>query len=168
MEAKSAPVVEIFRLNTDLLLNCLSGVSEADGARCVLPGTNSMAFITSHIVDARCFVLTLLDRSIPNPITDTLGNVQSIEEVQQMPGLDELRGFWIDVSKHLEGCLETVSAKLLQAASPQKFPVSDNSVLGALAFLVQHESYHLGQLAFIRKGLGYPAMAYARSNNVDS
>jgi hypothetical protein len=168
MKGKSAPVVEIYRLNTDLLMNCLSGVSGADGTRRVLLGTNSMAFLTAHVIDARYFALTLIGCSIPNPLTDVLGSIQSIEEVQQMPGLDELRGFWIDVSKHLDGRLETVSAELLQAASPQEFPVSDRSVLGALAFLAQHESYHLGQLAFIRKGLGYPAMAYARSNNMDS
>jgi uncharacterized damage-inducible protein DinB len=29
-----------------------------------------------------------------------------------------------------------------------------------LAFLVQHESYHIGQMALIRKYIGYPAMKY--------
>jgi uncharacterized damage-inducible protein DinB len=34
--------------------------------------------------------------------------------------------------------------------------------LGLIAFLVQHDSYHLGQIAFLRKQLGKPAMSYAR------
>jgi uncharacterized damage-inducible protein DinB len=28
-----------------------------------------------------------------------------------------------------------------------------------LAFFALHESYHVGQLAYLRKGLGYPGMA---------
>jgi uncharacterized damage-inducible protein DinB len=33
-------------------------------------------------------------------------------------------------------------------------------VLGALTFLVQHDSYHLGQLSLLRKWAGLPAMRY--------
>jgi uncharacterized damage-inducible protein DinB len=29
-----------------------------------------------------------------------------------------------------------------------------------VAFLIQHESYHVGQMALIRKHYGYPAMKY--------
>jgi membrane associated rhomboid family serine protease len=35
-------------------------------------------------------------------------------------------------------------------------------ILGGLFFLVQHESYHIGQMAILRKGLGYNAMSYER------
>jgi uncharacterized damage-inducible protein DinB len=34
--------------------------------------------------------------------------------------------------------------------------------LGLIAFLAQHDSYHLGQLAFLRWQLGHPAMSYTR------
>jgi uncharacterized damage-inducible protein DinB len=33
-------------------------------------------------------------------------------------------------------------------------------MLGALTFLVQHDSYHIGQLALLRKHAGLPAMRY--------
>jgi uncharacterized damage-inducible protein DinB len=32
-----------------------------------------------------------------------------------------------------------------------------------IAFLVQHDSYHLGQVAFLRRQLGKPPMSYARN-----
>lgn len=163
MERDLVPVAEILKLNSDLLLNAIVGVSEAHAAERVLPGTNSMAFIVAHVVDARHFALILLGRPAANPLTAILGHVTRIEQVEQMPGLAELGGFWSTVSKHLEACLETVSAELLERPSPQKFPLQDVRVLAGLAFLAQHESYHVGQLSLIRKGLGYPAMAYTRS-----
>ncbi len=44
--------------------------------------------------------------------------------------------------------------------SPQKFPVSDTSVLGGIAFLLTHEAFHIGQLAYLRKFLGLGPMSY--------
>jgi uncharacterized damage-inducible protein DinB len=43
----------------------------------------------------------------------------------------------------------------------QALPGADGTVLGALAFLAQHESYHVGQVALLRRQLGLPAMSYA-------
>jgi uncharacterized damage-inducible protein DinB len=33
--------------------------------------------------------------------------------------------------------------------------------MNLLAFFVQHDSYHIGQLALLRKHVGLPAMQYA-------
>jgi uncharacterized damage-inducible protein DinB len=40
--------------------------------------------------------------------------------------------------------------------------VPDTSRLGLIAFLTQHDSYHIGQLAFLRRQLGRSPMAYTR------
>lgn len=48
----------------------------------------------------------------------------------------------------------------LNAPSSQRFPVDLPTVHGGLGFLLQHESYHIGQLALLRKYFGYPAMRY--------
>jgi uncharacterized damage-inducible protein DinB len=40
-------------------------------------------------------------------------------------------------------------------------PVADPSVLGALTFLLQHESYHVGQLAMLKKHLTGKPMKYS-------
>ena len=39
-----------------------------------------------------------------------------------------------------------------------KFPIKQPGVLGALAFLALHDSYHLGQLGYLRKVLGHPGV----------
>ncbi len=161
MEQTVAAVSQIYSLNARLLLNCIVGVSDAHAAERVLPGTNSMTFVVAHVVDARYFVAQLLGRPLFNPLATVLGDVERIEEVTQLPSLFELRNMWLLVGNHLEDCLETAAAELLAAPSPEAFPVSDGSVLGAVAFLAQHESYHIGQLALLRKALGYPPMSYS-------
>jgi uncharacterized damage-inducible protein DinB len=40
--------------------------------------------------------------------------------------------------------------------------------LALIAFLMQHDSYHIGQVAFLWRQLGKPAMAYTRSVRLDN
>jgi uncharacterized damage-inducible protein DinB len=152
-------------LNTDLVLNCLDGLSEADAAARLAPATNSIAFLLAHIADARFFAAKLLGRPLENPLEAALSGVTSIDEVKSLPSLGELRGIWVAVSGHVRQCVE--DATPAQWAGPSgsqyAFPVADQTLLGAVAFLVQHESYHLGQISLLRKARGHAAMSYRRS-----
>ncbi len=162
MQPALAPLAEIFALDTDLLLNSITGVSEAHAAERLLPGTNSVAFLVAHAIDARHFVATLLGHPGANPLGEQLKGATGIDDVVALPPLSELRQLWLDASRNLEAALEGATAEGLAAPSGQKFPVTDPTILGTVAFLAHHESYHVGQLALLRKGLGYPAMKYTR------
>ena len=163
METALKPLDEILRLNTDLALNCLAGLSEADAKARPLPAANSVAFLMVHLVDARFFMGKLLGCPGDNPLAEDYADVNKIEDAKSLPSLKELREAWLAASTHLAGCLDRATLEELAAPSNQKFPVADKSVLGGLAFLVQHDSYHLGQLAILRRGLGRGAMSYERT-----
>jgi uncharacterized damage-inducible protein DinB len=55
-----------------------------------------------------------------------------------------------------------LTAGELAEPNVHRFPLGDSSRLGLVAYLVQHDSYHLGQIGFIRRQLGKPPMSYAR------
>lgn len=48
----------------------------------------------------------------------------------------------------------------MAAESPLKNPIGDSTNGGTLAFLTQHESYDIGQLAFLKKYYTKEAMQY--------
>lgn len=150
----------VLTLNTRLFLNCLQGVIEADGVGRVSPHTNSLAFIAVHLVDARHFLSKGLGLALANPFAEALANVQRIDDADRLPSLDELRDAWRDVSDPLAERLAALHDEELVAPAPQQFPVDDGSVLGEIAFLLQHEAFHIGQMAFLRKQLGYESMSY--------
>jgi uncharacterized protein YndB with AHSA1/START domain/uncharacterized damage-inducible protein DinB len=162
MLASLKPLSEISKLSTDLVLNCLEGLSEADARMRPLGECNSIAFLLAHISDARCFLSNLLGCPIDSPFEKELGNVTGIDEAKSLPPLSVLRDAWRSISDHLEACFESVAAETLAEKSRQPFPVTDDTVLGGVAFLVHHEAYHVGQLGLLRKGQGYPAMSYDR------
>jgi uncharacterized damage-inducible protein DinB len=160
MEQRVAPLAALFDLNTDLLLNCLEGVSEAEARQCLAGGGNCIAFLAAHLADTRYFLVASLGSPLPNPLARYLANASSIADVREWPTLAEIRGAWLAVGDHLQRVLGALTEADLKEATAQPFPIGDGTRLGMIAFLAQHDSYHLGQIGFLRRQLGKPGMSY--------
>jgi uncharacterized damage-inducible protein DinB len=161
MSSRAASLGALLRLNTRLLLNCFDQVTDEQAARRVVPQVNSMAFLAAHLIDTRHELLDILGGSGENPVRPHLANARSIDDVVTLPTLNELLTAWRQVASAIEDRLASIDDVALDAPSGRRFPGGDPSTSGALAFLVQHDSYHIGQLAMLRRVHGLPAMRYS-------
>lgn len=152
----------LFALNADLLLNTLDGLSEEQANSPVVPEGNTIAFLVAHVIDSRHFLTALLGYPLPNPLEASLAGARSQAEVGTLPALPTLRAAWVAVSRHVEAVLASSDRVLLAQPCPQRLPGSDGTLDGGVAFLLQHDSYHLGQIAMLRRQHGLPAMSYQR------
>ena len=160
MDPRVEPLAAILRLNTRLLLNCLEGLTDETARLRHASGVNSATFIAAHVTDSRFFLLRTLGGGLENPLSPFLDKAKTIDQVTDWPSLDSVRSAWTDVSSALDSRLGAATTGDLSAAVAAKFPGVERTRLGALTFLVQHDSYHLGQLALLRKPAGLPAMSY--------
>jgi len=160
MDPRVQPLAAILRLNTRLLLNCLDGLTDETARERHGEGVNSAAFIAAHVTDSRFFILRTLGGSLENPLSPFLDKAKTIDDITEWPSLDVVRAAWTAVSTAIEGIIDAASAEELETAVDARFPGVERTRLGALTFLVQHDSYHLGQLALLRKPAGLPAMSY--------
>lgn len=163
MEVQLAPLAAILDLNTDLLLNSLDGLADEEARIRLAGGGNSIAFLAAHLTDSRHFLAARIGRPLANPLSRVLADARSVEDIAEWPPLEELRAAWSAVSLRLVSALEALSAADLAHPDGSRFPLGDGSRLGVITFLVQHDSYHVGQVAFLRRQLGKPAMTYTRS-----
>lgn len=160
MDPRVQPLAAILRLNTRLLLNCLDGLTDETARKRHGDGVNSAAFIAAHVTDSRFFILRTLGGSLENPLSPFLDKAKTIDDITEWPSLGVIRAAWTAVSTAIEETIDAASAEELETAVDARFPGVDRTRLGALTFLVQHDSYHLGQLALLRKPAGLPAMSY--------
>ncbi len=161
MPPVATPFEDPFNLNTRLFLNCLDGIDDETGRRRPNDRTNSMTFIAVHVLDARHFLARCLGLEVDNPFNPLLADVERIEDVKSLPSVDELKSSWLGITGALEKRIATVAPADLAQPSPQPFPLEcGDTVLGALTFLLQHEAFHIGQMALIRKYVGAEAMVY--------
>jgi uncharacterized damage-inducible protein DinB len=151
---------EILRLNTRLFTRCLDGVDDEKARTRINDRTNNIAFLASHLVDARYFFANYLGLKLVNPFKEVLADLRSIEQFTEFPVVREVETAWQEVSPALAGRLGEMTPAELQKPSGQDFPYDDKTVLGGIAFLVQHESYHLGQLGLLRKCFHLPPLRF--------
>jgi uncharacterized damage-inducible protein DinB len=161
MHPSVAPLHRTLRLNTRLYLNCLEGVDDQAARRRPNEHTNSLAFVALHLVDSRHFLARLLSAPAENPFAALLDSVRGIDELGETPPLPPIRAAWIEVSAVLERRLEALTGAELAREPGQNFLPDDPTLLGAVTFLAQHDGYHVGQMALLRKFLGLNAMSYA-------
>ena len=161
MDPRIAPLADTLRLNTRLFRNCLQDLTEEQARARPSNTTNSAAFVAAHLAEARFLILKVLGAARPNPLDRYLGGRRSIEEISEWPSLVEIQAAWTEASHALRDRLGAMTAAEFDAPNPTRFPVTDMTVLGVLAFLVQHDSYHIGQLSLLRKQAGLPAMSYS-------
>jgi uncharacterized damage-inducible protein DinB len=155
-----AALASVLRLNTRLFLNCLEDVTDGKARERPNTLTNNLAFLGCHLVDSRHFLAARLGLDEVNPFVDQLRSVERIEQMESFPPITDIRAAWLSLAPVFEECVKSLTSSELRVPSRPRFPVDDPSVGGMLAFLVQHESYHIGQMALIRKYIGYPAMKY--------
>lgn len=168
MQPGIAPLAAIYELNTDLLLNCLADLTESEARHRLPGGGNSIAFLAAHLTDTRHFLTGRLGHPLTNPLTRYLADAGTIDEIEVLPALSQIREAWLAVSRHLAGVLDRLGPDDLRREGVHRFPMADPTALGFLAFLAQHDSYHVGQAGFLRRQLGKPAMTYARSERQDT
>ncbi len=166
MEPQVRPLAALYNLNTDLLLNCLEGLSDQEAQRRLEAGGNSITFLAEHLTDSRHFLAARLGHTLLNPIAQYLADVRSMDDITEWPSLEEIRPAWLGVSAHLQSVLGRLTAAELAEPIAQRFLAEDTTRLGMVTFLAQHDSYHLGQIGFIRRQLGKSPMSYARRPRV--
>ena len=148
-------------LNTRLVRNCLDGVDDAQARRRPNAHTNNIAFLAMHLVDVRFYLARYLGGSADSPFKALLDPIRSIDALHDYPTVDAILAAWETTeARVLERVAATSSAEWDVVCEP-KFPIGDATRLDGVTFLVEHESYHIGQMALLRRFLGLPAMRYA-------
>lgn len=161
MNPEIKPLLSLAKLNTRLFLNALDGVKKEQARKRPSDKTNNILFTVCHMLDARYFLANLLGVKALCFFKELFDSASNIDDLKDYPPLEEVILHWKEISAVIEDRMAHVNKDLLNGEPPIEFPVDDNTVLGGVAFLIQHESYHIGQLGFLRKHLGLGSMKYS-------
>jgi hypothetical protein len=143
----------MFKTNTDLVNKATTGILPEQWLRKPGDSSNHLLWVMGHLVWARGAVLKTLGSDISIHWAPLFGRGAKLEDGQQYPTVEEVCNAWTDVSGRLATCLAEVPAEALD--KPHDKPTFDGKVGGFVAFLAFHESYHVGQVSYLRKWLGH-------------
>jgi hypothetical protein len=150
----------IFNLNDRLFTNALAGVTEEQANQRISDHNNPLLWLATHTVWARYNAAMLLGKPGDNPFNGMFENFKPYDVSMKLPTLDEVKKEWQKATDLLKEAITTVSEEHLNSECPLKSPTGVFTFGGTIAFLAQHESYDIGQMALLKKYYTREAMSY--------
>ena len=154
--AVAAPIAMIFATNDDLALRALDGLTHLQLCEAPTTRNNPMLWVAGHLVQTRAQLLALLGEAFDTGWGTLFNRGATIGDANGYPSRDER--VMRDVSQRLQARLAALDDEQL-AQPPSMDAPGARTVADQLAGFAFHDSYHVGQMGYIRKALGYPALA---------
>lgn len=151
----------IFNLNTRLFTNALEGITEEQAKERISNHNNPVNWLAAHTVWARYNTCAMLGRPAEkNPYDGLFEKFKPFDPAVNYGSLANAKTEWQKATALLTEALSGVTEEHLAADCPLKSPIGDYSFGGTITFLAQHESYDIGQIAFLKKYFTKEAMSY--------
>jgi uncharacterized damage-inducible protein DinB len=155
-----------YQLLTDWYLFSLADISDQDGSKVAGDQINSLEWLAGHLITGRYrnilrlgvkiepykYLDRFINQTIPPP------NAIAFDKKIIYPSLSECREEWTNYAAIFLNALRNADEHILKSELSFSIPSGGKTIEDALAFMILHESYHIGQMSILRKLLGYKSM----------
>jgi uncharacterized damage-inducible protein DinB len=155
MDTNLVYVDGIFKTNTGLVKKATEDIHPDHWYLKPGDASNHLMWVTGHLIGSRGGVLKALGSEWSTPWGPLFARGAAHVPPEQYPRVDEIRNAWNDVSARISAALADAPAELLAKPAPDGRRSFDGKVGGVVAFLAYHETYHTGQVSYLRTWLGY-------------
>jgi uncharacterized damage-inducible protein DinB len=155
METDFKNISGIFRANTDIISKAIVDVGPEDWFRKPGDDSNHLMWLLGHVVVHRGYVLKHLGLEWESSWLPLFARGSQQADDREYPTVDKMREAWSQISEQLKTALRGVSPEVLAKPAPEGPPSFDKKISGTVAFFAFHDTYHTGQISFLRKWLGY-------------
>ncbi len=159
MENIISSTAEIFSFNTGFFLSNLDGFGEKEARTQINNGVNPVLWIAGHNVYSRYIVNRLAGVNAEYPSEELFKMGAIYNPDAKYPSIETIKEEWSKISESMMETLDNMDETSLLKDCPHKFPVKENTTISGICFMLMHESYHIGQIGYIRKALGLKTFA---------
>ena len=154
----AAPLAMMFTINDGLVSRALDGLAPHELWHRPNSRNNPILWVAGHAVQTRAFVLKMLGEPFDTGWGDLFSRGSALREESAYPSREQIQEVAHEVNRRLHAAIAALDeSQLAKPASGPELPGA-KTVADQIGFFALHDSYHVGQLAYIRKGLGHPAL----------
>jgi uncharacterized damage-inducible protein DinB len=153
------PLALIFKLNNNLIARSLDGLSDQEVWAQPSGSGNPIAWLLGHLTETRAGMLGEIGVPFDYGWSRTFQRGSGLQDPAGYPARDVIEAAWKATHAAMRDAFATVSADRLQAPVIRRPVPGVEHLVDLIAFCGFHESYHVGQIGFIRKQLGHSSIA---------
>ena len=143
-----------FAHNTSFLQKAVAGLTPEQWLGRPGDHSNHITWIVGHVIWARHALINRVGGKWSCPGIEVFARSAKLDESGSYPSSEALLAFWRDSAVALNAALSNLTAEVLAAPAPPGPPSPDGKLSGFIGVLAWHETYHLGQIAYLRSWLG--------------
>jgi len=155
MESDITNIKGMFKANTSILDKAITDINTDDWFRKPGDDSNHLMWLLGHIVVHRGHTLKTLGVDWDNSWAQLFARGTERLADAEYPSAEEMQNAWKQVSEKLSEALRDPSGQVFAQEAPKGPPSFDGTISGTVAFFAFHDAYHVGQVSFLRKWLGY-------------
>lgn len=153
-------LVYLYDLHTSLFPNVIEDISDKDAQNRLNTKANHIAWLTGSLVQGRFEIANVLGIDRKQTSDKLFKDYKGIQDGITYPSLAEFKKDWDPISRELRDALSNLESEQLNGPDPFGMPGKDLTLFDVLAFIIDRESYCIGQIGLYRRLLGYEAMKY--------
>ncbi len=144
-----------YNQNARFLKQSVAGVSDEEWLRRPNDHSNHLLWIVGHVAWARTMLLARLEAPWTIPWMGLYARGKTCEAGPDCPSPQVVMDAWQESCTRIHDAMEAASEELLNTPVTQGPPTADGMLSGVVDFLAFHETYHIGQIAYLRAWLGH-------------
>ena len=141
-----------FKIGSFFFLDKIADMSEEDARRQIAGDINPPLWLTGHLLDCRKYLLDLFGEEREMPFGTKFR--EKYDPAADYPTMAEIKAKWVEISDELFEKIEAASDDFFLTPIDWNLPNKDKTVRGAILFYTYHEGYHMGQIAYAKRGMG--------------
>jgi hypothetical protein len=141
--------------NTNSLTKGFEGLAPEEWLRRPGEKSNHLSWVVGHIIWARAAVAGMLGSPFSKPWFPLVARGSKIADAAEYPSSAELSLALQEVTALLNTAMENASEEALSVPAPGRTPSADGKLSGTVSFLAWHDTFHVGQAAYLRCWLGH-------------
>jgi uncharacterized damage-inducible protein DinB len=153
------PIALIFKLNNGLVARSLDGLSDEEAWQRPAGAANPIAWLVGHVTSTRGSLLAELGQPFDTGLGKVFTRGEALRDPLAYPSRAEIERVWNDTHGRMRDAFAAVTDDWLARPSEGKPLPGATTMADRLAFFAFHESYHVGQMAYVRRLLGHSAVA---------
>jgi hypothetical protein len=153
------PIAFIFKFNNGLIKRSLDGLSDDDVWAQMAGLGNPIGWVLGHLTETRGGIL----KELGTPLDVGWGGIfkrgSARLDRSAYPSRQEIEAKWQATHHPMRDAFAAMTAEKLASPATREIVPGVRTFGDQIGFYAAHEAYHVGQIGFIRKQLGYTSVA---------
>ncbi len=153
-------LLNLYNWHSKMFKNALDGIADKDAENRLNSKANHIKWIAGSLVHQRFEMGKVFGLEMQDAGFDLFRDFKGIVENAAYPALDTYRADWEKISPVLADKLANISEAQFNGPDPFQMPGGDFRFSDSILFMIDRESYCIGQIGLFRRLLGYDAMKF--------